>query len=511
MTDPEAGATPADSNLAHLLWRGASIHGARPAIIEHGSRVDHAGLRDRAAAIARALTSDGIGPGDPVATFLDRGAESAAAFFGILAAGAVAVVINEALRPRQVEHILTHSGARRLITTGEMLARLPRALHTDVPVLDPRAIPAAYDANSDPVERRGSDVAQIVYTSGSTGAPKGVAVSHGNLNAAADVVTAYLGIEATDRIAGLLTLSSVYGMSQLLCAVRRGAALVVERAALPQEIVQTLRREGVTVLAAVPPLWLRLLNGGGLQDGALPDLRLMTNAGGHLPVDAVRALRTSQSGARLFLMYGLTEVLRSTFLPPEEVDRRPDSIGRAIPGAEVFLVDEAGRPVAPGETGELVHRGPTVALGYWNDPALSALTFRADPRPVPTGGTVVFSGDLARQDADGFLYYVSRKDRVIKAMGYRIGPDEIVDVLHASGQVSDAEVVGEPDPTWGTRIVAYVTLAPAGSVAALKAFCARELPRHMQPARYEVRGALPLLPSGKHDLAALTGAAPAAH
>ncbi|HEU5358284.1 MAG TPA: hypothetical protein VFU45_04135, partial [Gemmatimonadales bacterium] len=157
-----------------------------------------------------------------------------------------------------------------------------------------------------------------------------------------------------------------------------------------------------------------------------------------------------------------------------------------------------------------VHRGPTVALGYWKDPALSALTFRADPRAAGDGERVVFSGDLARQDADGFLYYVSRKDRVIKAMGYRVGPDEIVDVLHASGQVTDAEVVGEPDPTWGTRIVAYVTLAPSGSLAALKAFCARELPRHMQPARYESRSALPLLPSGKHDLAALTGAGSAA-
>jgi acyl-CoA synthetase (AMP-forming)/AMP-acid ligase II len=205
-------------------------------------------------------------------------------------------------------------------------------------------------------------------------------------------------------------------------------------------------------------------------------------------------------------MYGLTEVLRSTYLPPEEVDRRPDSIGRAIPGAEVYVVRDDGTPAAAGEIGELVHRGPTVTLGYWDDPVLTAKVFRPNPlRPAgaPDAERVVFSGDLVRADAAGFLYYVSRRDRLIKTLGYRVGPDEIVSVLHASGEVAAAVVAGEPDESRGERIVAYVVLATNGSAEQLKTFCRRELPRYMQPARIEVRDALAVLPNGKPDLTAL--------
>jgi acyl-CoA synthetase (AMP-forming)/AMP-acid ligase II len=232
----------------------------------------------------------------------------------------------------------------------------------------------------------------------------------------------------------------------------------------------------------------------------------MTNAGGHLPTDVVRALRRSQSGARLYLMYGLTEALRSTYLPPEEVDRRPDSIGRAIPGADVLVLRDDGAPAAAGEIGELVHRGPTVTLGYWGDTELTARVFRPNPlRPsgAPDAERVVFSGDLVRADAAGFLYFVSRKDRIIKTLGYRVGPDEIVNVLRASGEVAEAVVAGEPDESRGERIVAYVVLAEGGSVERLRMFCRRELPRYMEPSRFAVRDALAVLPNGKPDLAAL--------
>jgi acyl-CoA synthetase (AMP-forming)/AMP-acid ligase II len=205
-------------------------------------------------------------------------------------------------------------------------------------------------------------------------------------------------------------------------------------------------------------------------------------------------------------MYGLTEALRSTYLAPEEVDRRPDSIGRAIPGAEIFVVRDDGTVAPPGEVGELVQRGPTVTLGYWKDPELTARVFRPHPfRPVgaPDAERVVYSGDLVRRDEDGFLYFVSRKDRIIKTMGFRVGPDEVADVLLASGEVAEAAVMGEADPQWGERIVAHVVLVGGGSVERLKAYCGRELPRHLQPARFEVRQAMPLLPSGKHDVAAL--------
>src|SRR5439155_934265 len=313
-------------------------------------------------------------------------------------------------------YLLAHSGARHLVTTHELLTRQPRALRADVHVLDVRTIGPGGDAALPPVPRVGSDVAQIIYTSGSTGLPKGVAVSHANLLAGAHAVVSYLGITPDDRVASLLPFSFVYGMSQLLCAAA-AATLVVERSPLPQQILETVRARKVTVLAAVPPLWLRLLNVPAFREAPLPDLRVMTNAGGRLPTEAVRALRRAQPAARLYLMYGLTEALRSTYLPPEEVDRRPDSIGRAIPGAAVYVLREDGTAATPGEVGELVQRGPTVTLGYWKDPELTAQVYRPNPlRPpgAPDTERVVFSGDLVRSDADGFLYFVSRKDRIIK-------------------------------------------------------------------------------------------------
>ena len=495
-------------NAALLLWRAANTNGARPAIVERDAVVDYASLRIRAAAVASALTTAGVGPDRPVAIFLERGCDAAAAFFGTLAVGGIAVFINETLRPRQIDHILAHSGARHLITTAELLARQPRAPQREAHIIDVEAIPvpAGEVTGAPPITRLGDDVAQIIYTSGSTGQPKGVTVTHGNLDAAARVVAGYLDITGSDRIASLLPFSFVYGLSQLLCAVTAGAALVVERSPLPQQAVATVRDQDVTVLAAVPALWMRLLATGGLRDTPLPVLRVMTNAGGHLPLEVVRGLRAAQPHVHLFLMYGLTEALRSTYLPPEEVDRRPDSIGRAIPGTEIYVVREDGTPAGPGEVGELVQRGPTVTLGYWKDPELTARAFR--PRPLrpegaPDAQRVVYSGDLVRRDEDGFLYFVSRKDRIIKTMGFRVGPDEVAAVLYASGEVSEAAVMGEADPLWGERIVAHVVLVTGGSLDRLKVYCGRELPRHLQPARIEVRDAMPLLPSGKHDVAAL--------
>src|SRR5256886_12749563 len=298
------------------------------------------------------------------------------------------------------------------------------------------------------------DVAQIVYTSGSTGLPKGVAVSHANLWALTRALVACVGLPGAERLASLLPFSFVYGVGQLLCAVGAGAALVVERSPLPQQMIDTVRGEGATVLAAVPPLWSRLLRVPAFIEAPLPRLRVMTNAGGHLPAEAVRTLRQAQPGAQLYLMYGLTEALRCTYLPPAELDRRPDSMGRAIPGGEAYVLLEDGTPAPPGEIGELVYRGPTVTPGYWDDPEGPPRVFTPNPlrpsgAPPSVTDRVVFSGDLVRRDDQGFLYFVGRRDRIIKTMGYRVGPDEILGVLYASGEVEDAVVVGETDEASG--------------------------------------------------------------
>ena len=497
-------------NIADLLWKTAGARAAHPAVIERERVTDYGALQRLAAAFAAGLSATGVKIGDRVGIFLEGGTDAVAAFFGVAAAGGIAVVINESLRPRQVEHTLEASGASALITSEDLLARQPRRLETQRRILMAGELASSVPASVSftPVSRLGMDPAQIVFTSGSTGLPKGVTVTHANLVAAAETVIAYLGISATDRIASVLPFSFVYGMSQVLCAAGSGAALVVERSPLAAQLVANVRALQVTVLAAVPPLWQQLLGVPAFRDEPIQSLRITTNAGGHLPVPVVRALRRAQPQARLFLMYGLTEVLRSTFLPPEEVDRRPESMGRAIPGAEVLVLREDLTPCEPGEVGELVHRGPTVTLGYWNDPQETARVFRPNPlRPAgtPDAERVVFSGDLVRRDAEGWLYFVGRSQRMIKTLGYRVSPDEIATVIYASGEVAECIITSEPDEARGERIVAFVVLAGGGSIERVRRYVGVELPRHMQPTRYDVRDALPRLPSGKHDLAALRG------
>jgi amino acid adenylation domain-containing protein len=502
------GHDSAPGNAAHMLLATAEAHGDRVAVAERRLSVDYRRLAARSLAFAEALADAHIRPGDRVAVLLPRGADAAAACFGVLAGGAVVVTVNETLRPRQIDHILGHSGAKALLFTPELLDRLPRAIGAVTLKLDVSAVPAAGDAR--PAERIGSDVGQIIYTSGSTGLPKGVTISHANLWAGMQAVTSYLDIDQTDRIASLLPFSFDYGLNQLLCCAGTGATLVVEHSPVPQRIVQTLRDLEVTVLPAVPPLWLQLLSTETFQAAPLASLRVLTNTGGRLPTDAVRKLRRAQPHAALVLMYGLTEAFRSSFLPPERADSKPTSIGQAIPGAELLVLRDDLTPCEPGEHGQLVHRGPTVALGYWNDPEATARVFRPNPlRPpgTPDAERVVFSGDRVYRDDDGDLFFVGREDHLIKTLGYRVSPDEVADVLYASGEIVEAAVTSEPDAVRGARILAYVVLGEDGDLNRLTQFAAGELPRYMQPGRIEAVPALPRTASGKHDPATLAKAA----
>jgi len=490
-------------NAAQMLLATAAADPERPAIMDGDAITRYGELAARSLGIARMLEAVGVQPGDRVAVFLQRGAEAAAAFFGVLACGAIAVTVNESLRPRQVEYILDHSSALILLTSSGLLHRLPRPLDTTARVVEIDDVPSG--GSFQPVNRVGRDVAHIIYTSGSTGLPKGVTISHENLWAGMAAVVDYLGITWSDRVASLLPFSFDYGLNQLLCCAGTGAILVVERSPIPHRIVGAMRSTEVTVLPAVPPLWLQLLTVDGFRDQRLPALRVMTNTGGRLPVDAVRQLRRCQPHADLVLMYGLTEAFRSTYLAPQAVDRKPGSIGKAIPGAEILVLNERLERCRPGETGQLVHRGATVALGYWNDPETTSKVFRLHPlRPpgTPESERVVFSGDLVYEDEDGDLFFVSRGDKLIKTLGYRVSPDEVADALYGSGEVVEVLVTSEPDEVRGARIVAYVVLSDGGQLGRLKAFCARELPRYMQPSRIEIRPALGRTTSGKHDPAA---------
>ncbi|HEX6629028.1 MAG TPA: class I adenylate-forming enzyme family protein [Gemmatimonadaceae bacterium] len=486
--------------VADLLWNVAAAADDRPAIAMTGQTVTYRQLRNRASSVAATLVDRGLESGDRVAILAERGPQSVAAYFGALAAGAVVIVVNERLRPRQIEYILDRVGARVLLASREILAEHPRSLDTKAALIDLATIPDA-TVEWTPVQPDARGLAQIIFTSGSTGLPKGVVFSHRAILAAIEMIVGYLGLGGDERIFSLLPLSSVYGLNQLLCAMWTNSTLVISNSSLAAKIVSEARDQRVTVLAGVPPLWLQLLATPAFRAAPIESLRILQNAGGHLPVEAVRQLRAAQPHAQLFLQYGMTETFRSTFLAPEEVDSHPGSMGREVPGATISIVADDGRPSAPGEPGELVFCGPTIAEGYWGDDETTAGTFRS----AGDGGVTraVYSGDIVRRDADGLLYYVARRDRMIKSLGFRIGPDEIADVLYASGDVLETAITTEPDPVRGERIIAYVVLRPGCSKQHLEQFVRFELPRHMQPARIEARTDLPRLASGKYDIGTL--------
>jgi acyl-CoA ligase (AMP-forming) (exosortase A-associated) len=357
-------------------------------------------------------------------------------------------------------------------------------------------------------------MAAILYTSGSTGQPKGVVLSHRNMVAGARSVASYLENHGEDTLLAALPLSFDAGFSQLTTGFHAGARVVLLNYLLPKDLLNTMAREQVTGLTAVPPLYIQL------SQLAWPEsigrhLRYFANTGGRMPLETLKRLRTLVPKARPFLMYGLTEAFRATYLFPDEADRRPDSIGKAIPNSEILVLRDDGTPCAPNEPGELVQRGALVAMGYWNDPAKTAERFK--PLPAHVAGResglvmpeiAVFSGDTVRQDEEGFLYFIGRRDEMIKTSGYRVSPTEVEEVLYSTELVGEAAAFGVPHPSLGEAIVVVVTAKPGSAVEpqALLAACRDRLPIYMLPAHIALRdGPLPRNPNGKIDRKALGG------
>lgn len=498
-----------EENLARI--EGALLeHAARSphqtAIVEGERTYGYEELAARARRVAAQLMQRGVEPGDRVAIYLDKTMAAVVALYGAWLAGGVAVPINEGLRSRQVEHIVRDSGSRVIISEPRKLARLDATATAEADVLE--IDDAADDRAWRPLGLMtgGREPAAILYTSGSTGRPKGILLSHANLVAGARIVSRYLEIRPDERILGVLPFSFDYGLNQLLTAIANGATLVLQRSHFPADIYQALGRHAITAMAGVPPLWIQLFAAGSpLAQGAFAHLRYITNSGGAFPSELVARCRRALPQTRLYLMYGLSEAFRSTYLPPDEAERRPTSIGRAIPETEIYVLDDAGHACGPGEVGELVHRGPTVALGYWRDPEATAIRFRECS--FAPGERVVFSGDLVRRDEDGFLYFVGRRDQLLKCQGFRVSPDEVEELLYASGLVAEAAVHGVPDPTSGHAIVADVVPRDrsAFTEAALLAYCRREMPSYMVPRTIRTHAALPRTPSGKLDRKGLAG------
>ena len=519
-------------NLHHLIRDSARRHPDRPAVSFKDMTVSYRELWARTVAVAGALRSLGVAQGARVAIYLDKRIETVTATFGTSVAGGAFVPINPVLRPRQVRFILADCEAEVLVTSRQRLDTLVEAL-ADCPNLrHVILVDAAADGTTDvelgldrvtlhgwagcgegspegaapPSNRIDVDMAAILYTSGSTGSPKGVVLSHRNLLVGAQSVAEYLGNTETDVILSVLPLSFDAGFSQLTTAFAVGAEVVLLNYIAPADVVQLCDRHGVTGITCVPPVWIQIA-GAKWPPAVAQHLRYFANTGGRMPRPTLDSLRSTFTSARPFLMYGLTEAFRSTYLDPDEVDRRPDSIGKAIPNAEVLVVRPDGTPCTPGEEGELIHRGALVAMGYWNDPERSAERFRPAPGPHAAWRTpeiAVWSGDTVRADDEGFIYFVGRRDEMIKTSGYRVSPTEVEEVAYDTGLVDDAVALGAPDPRLGEHIVLLVTPRSADlSSEELISAMRPSVPPYMLPGRVEIRKELPRSPNGKFDRALL--------
>ncbi|MBX6722000.1 MAG: acyl-CoA ligase (AMP-forming), exosortase A system-associated, partial [Dactylosporangium sp.] len=510
------------TRLHDMLSASAARRGGSPALTYKDVTLTYAQLWEQARRVAGGLRRLGLRRDDRVAVYLEKRLETVSAIFGTSVAGGVFVPVNPLLRARQVGYILADCQVRVLVTSAERYDMLRDEL-AQCPSLEQVVVVGGADGRPATGERysltrwddfeRGEpadqdspaidvDMAAILYTSGSTGKPKGVVLSHRNLVAGADSVTSYLHNTADDVILAVLPLSFDAGFSQLTTAFYVGAHAVLVNYLLPRDVVRLCAKHRVTGLTCVPPLWIQLAEQAWPPE-ATRHLRYFANTGGRMPKSTLDKLRALFPAAKPYLMYGLTEAFRSTYLDPAEVDRRPDSIGKAIPNAEVLVVREDGSITDPGEQGELVHRGALVAMGYWNDPERTAERFR--PAPGRAGALcpeiAVWSGDLVVRDEEGFLYFVGRADEMIKTSGYRVSPAEIEEVVYATGLVRDAVALGVDDPDLGQHILVAVSPAEGATQVeeALRAELKRQLPLYMLPKRIVVRPELPRSPNGKFD------------
>ncbi|RME66754.1 MAG: acyl-CoA ligase (AMP-forming), exosortase A system-associated, partial [Alphaproteobacteria bacterium] len=431
------------ATLGALVTTAAAHHGDSPAVTERRGAWSFIAVAQAATCFAGGLAALDLPRGSRVAIYLPKRRETVAAMLGAAMAGHVFVPVNPLLKAMQVAHILADSGAALLVTSADRAAildahwaALPDLAHL---LLVDGAEQAAQSpqgqqgprshgwdafmaAPSVPAAAVGSgDLAAILYTSGSTGRPKGVMLSHSNLLLGADAVTQYLGNGPADCILALLPFSFDYGLNQLLSGLYAGAHVVLHDYLLAGDVVRAVARHRITGLAGVPPLWHQL-TAANWPEPAAASLRYITNSGGHMPRPLLKRLRSLFPQAQVFLMYGLTEAFRSTYLDPALVDVRPDSIGKAVPHAEVMAVRPDGSLCDADEPGELVHAGPLVAQGYWRDPAGTARRFRAAPKAARHRGLAVWSGDTVRRDAAGFFYFVGRDDEMIKTLGQRVSP-----------------------------------------------------------------------------------------
>ena len=498
--------------VEQFLIANAAAHGAKTALVTDRRRLRYDELDDLSSRLAVALSANGVRRDDRVLVFMDNCWEAAVAIFAILKAGATFSPINASTKADKLAYVIADCEPAAVLSQAKLMPVVAQAR-----VLSGRPLFVASTRTPSGVTPGGTvsfedcletalgsvghggidvDLAMLIYTSGSTGRPKGVMMTHRNIDAAADSITTYLRNTPDDVILNVLPLAFDYGLYQLLMAMKLGATLVLEKSfAFPQAIFDRIRAEGVTGFPLVPTMAALILQMRDLEPGFLPSLRYISNTAAALPPPHIARLRELFPGVRLYSMYGLTECKRCTYLPPEELDRRPGSVGVAIPNTEAIVVDDDGNRVPPGVAGELVIRGPHVMQGYWHNEVATEQMLRPGPNPWEKR---LHTGDLFRMDEEGFLYFVGRKDDIIKTRGEKVAPKEVEAVLHAHPGIAEAVVTGVPDPVLGHAIAALVVLADEslGERDVIR-HCATHLEDFMVPKLIEFRHELPKTDTGK--------------
>ena len=490
----------------------------KEALVVAKKRYTYAELNQRANALGEALVARGVERGDRVIVFADNTVETYVAFWGVLKANAVVSIINPMTKEDKLAYYLNDCRATALVTDAHLQAVFAPAARRSAH-LRTVIVSGALDANkldrlpglvgweqalsdrpgaSEP-ERRCIDIdlAAIIYTSGSTGDPKGVMLTHRNMITAATSIGTYLDVREDEVILGVLPMAFDYGLYQMIMCVRAGARLVLERSfSFPAAVLKLMVEERVTGFPGVPTMFAVLAEMKTLKGYDLSSIRYVTNTAAALPVKHILMLRDLFPSARVYSMYGLTECKRCTYLPPEDIDAKPTSIGLAIPNTELWLVDENDNRIGPGEVGQLVIRGATVMKGYWEKPEATAR--RLKPGPIP-GEQVLYTGDLCRMDEDGYLYFVGRMDDIIKSRGEKVPPKEVEAALCDIDGVREAAVIGVPDEVLGEAVKAFVVLENGMTMSEkeVQRECAARLENYYVPKHVVFVRDLPKTTTGK--------------
>lgn len=504
--------------LQDSLQRTAQLAPGKTAIISGNERISYGELWRRSLQMANVLKSRGVKRGDRVAIYLENTWQCAVSLFGSALADAVFVLINPQTKSDKLAYILKDSGARVLVAESALLRFV-------LPALDPlevlpwlliagmhpdctagESLQAAWESASDTVPPTANitlDLASLLYTSGSTGEPKGVMHSHQSMRFALESLVEYLKMNSEDRILCILPLAFGYGLYQLLMAAHTGATLVLERSfAYPALIFPLMEREQITVFPSVPTVYSTLLSADEKSPLRFPSVRILTNAAAALPASFNRRLQTIFPNADLYRMYGLTECKRVCYLEPGLINQKPGSVGKAIPGTETLLLDEKGQVVTPGQPGKLYVRGPHVMMGYWRQPLKTAQMLRFGPM---LGERMLCTQDLFTADEDGCLFFVGRSDSMIKSRGEKVSPAEVEAVLYSLPGVREAAVLGLPDLILGQSVQAIVSLNEGADLdeRTIRKLCAQRLEKHMVPSHVLLLPELPKIVNGKIDHQAL--------